>query len=284
MRPTVVVSIHDVAPSTHAASSHWLDIIEAHRLRATLLVVAGPWNGPRADEDPAFGDWLRAAAAGGHEIAAHGWDHRRIEDPEGNWTSSRRVFGNVAARGCEEFWMLGQREARRRLIRTCSVLHAIGVEADGFTPPGWLASREALDAARGLGFRYRTSHRGVHDLRTGATVLAPAFSHRPGTALTAAAAWGVERLARALLLRGGLVRLALHPDDLDTGTTRDATLRLLARARDADVLSVTYRELVGVGGDPYRSERPASPLRPSAGRIPTPLPAPQGAAVVGPRR
>jgi polysaccharide deacetylase family protein (PEP-CTERM system associated) len=68
-----------------ARTTRWiLDQLAARDIRATFFIV-----GQIAEEDPAL---VRAIAEAGHEVASHGWDHRRIlaMDPEGFREDLRR--------------------------------------------------------------------------------------------------------------------------------------------------------------------------------------------------
>ena len=122
MRPSLVVSIHDVAPSTAWASRAWVDELDRRHVPATLLVVPGPWEGPPLRLDRDLVAWLHERRQRGDEIAQHGWTHRAV--------------ASVAARGCAEFWSLDTREAKRRIELGRDVLHRAGLAPIGFTPPG----------------------------------------------------------------------------------------------------------------------------------------------------
>ncbi len=54
----------------------------------------------------------------------------------------------------------------------------------------------------------------------------------------------LETLARRNAARGGLVRLALHPDDLHRPGLREATLRAIDSALTAGARATTYATLV----------------------------------------
>lgn len=263
MTGAILVSIHDVAPSSFTTSRSLLDRVERSGLVATLLVVAGPWNGQRADEDDVFGSWLRGAAQRGHEVALHGWEHRRIDDTDGPCSFGRRAVGTIAARGCDEFWLLGQREARRRLRRSIDVLHRIGVTPTGFTPPGWLASPGTIRAAADVGLHYRTSHLGIHDLRHDRHVYAPALSSRPGSRLTQPAAVLMERLAHKQLHLGATVRLACHPDDLSDPRIDAALSNVLATAQRLGATPRTYQQALARSFVRKRTTRSLSVLHSS---------------------
>jgi predicted deacetylase len=253
--PVAVVSLHDVAPATFEQSRHWLDRVEAHDLRATLLVVPGPWRSPGVASNPAFVAWLRAAHARGHEVSLHGWEHRGV-DMESAITRGRsmtaaaaRRYGQLMARGCGEFHTLGRFEAKRRLRLGLEALGTIGLHPTGFTPPGWLISSDSLVALRQLGFRYTTTQWSVIDLHGGRTLRIPALSQRPASPVADVAATFVRHAVEHRAQRGRAVRVALHPDDLAeqalVTSTERVLLTLSAAARSRRLRVVTYIELVG---------------------------------------
>lgn len=240
MSGTLVVSVHDVAPATEAASRRWVDHLDRLGIRSTLLVVPGPWRGPGLAEREDVAAWLRDRAAAGHEVAQHGWVHAP-PDPGPLW---RRTVDRAVCRGCGEFWSLEEGAARTRLQRGRQVLWSQGLDPVGFTPPGWLASAASLRALRGLGYRYTTSHRGVLDLVTGRRTSSFALSNRPGSAAERAGVEVLRVLTRRAATPGRVVRVALHPDDLDRPGLEDATVAALASAVDAGADAVPYAELV----------------------------------------
>ena len=239
----MVVSVHDVAPGSEAASRRWLDLLDARGITASLLVVPGPWRGHQLSDAPAFGAWLREAEAAGHEIVQHGWEH--CEVPNAGGVLARGV-GRLAARGCAEFWTIDREEAMRRLDAGRAALSSAGLRADGFVAPGWLLGREALLAVRAAGFRYTTTHRAVIDLLTGLRLPAPALSQRPGSPITAVAAELTTQWARRTIRHWRPMRIAAHPADLDDRRARRSVLDACAAARDAGYRTSTYGGLLGV--------------------------------------
>jgi predicted deacetylase len=240
----IVVSVHDVAPGSEAASRRWLELLGARGLRSSLLVVPGPWRGRRLTADDDFSRWLREAAEAGHEIVQHGWEHREVAGP-GHLL--RRGFGRLAARGCAEFWTIDRPEAARRLDAGLAALDAAGLRPDGFVAPGWLLGCDAKAAVRAAGFRYTATHRGVLDLLTGRALAVPALSQRPASAVTAAAAHLTTRWARRAINHQQPLRVAAHPADLADRRTRQAVLGACEAARDAGYRSTTYGGLLGLG-------------------------------------
>ena len=108
-----VVSLHDVSPATAEASRRWLSIIESLGIRASLLVVPGPWRGRDIATSGAFCDWLYQASLRGHEIVQHGWCHAVVR---GDVSQRRRALGDLVGRGCQEFWELDEETARTHLV------------------------------------------------------------------------------------------------------------------------------------------------------------------------
>ncbi|MDO8389128.1 MAG: polysaccharide deacetylase family protein [Actinomycetota bacterium] len=244
MSGKVVISLHDVAPGSEHASRKWLQIVERHGMRASLLVIAGPWRGHSLAGDDRFAEWLRQAQGRGHELVLHGWHHHAVRDALATPSALHRLYGAARARGCAEFHELGVDAARRRIEAGQAVMHHHGFDPRGFTPPGWLASAGTLQALRELGFAYTTTQWSVHDLRSDQRLQLMATSQRPGSRLARPAAAANERLAQRRFAAGRSLRLALHPDDLGTPGLRASTERTLADALVNGIESLTYGELV----------------------------------------
>ncbi|MBS2551037.1 polysaccharide deacetylase family protein [Catenulispora sp. NL8] len=239
-RPQLLVSIHDIAPASAAATERWLADLDARDIPATLLVIPGPWRGSRLSQSPDLVATLHAAAARGHELALHGWAHRA--GPDGApW---RRAAAQLLARGAAEFAALDVAEATARLSAGLAELAALDIEPVGFHPPGWLASPGAFTALRRVGLRYTSSHLFVHDLITERRHTLPALSHRPGGAGELFAARLMRKSASAMARNGHSFRVALHPDDLRQPALRATTLAVIDAALAAGYRAGTYSGLV----------------------------------------
>jgi uncharacterized protein len=240
MRPSLVVSIHDVAPSTAWAARAWVDELERRHVPGTLLVVPGPWEGPPLRVDRDLVAWLHERRERGDEIAQHGWTHRAVPGAPA-W---RRAVASVAARGCAEFWSLDTREAKRRLELGRDVLHRAGFAPIGFTPPGWLASTPTVEVLTELGYRYTTTRSAVLDLDTGDAHRVPALSQRPGGAGEALGRTVVDSWARRIARRGASARLALHPMDLDNPALVESNLAVVDQLLESGAKARTYRDFL----------------------------------------
>jgi len=240
MRPSLVVSIHDVAPSTAWAARAWVDELERRHVPATLLVVPGPWEGPPLRLDRDLVAWLHERHERGDEIAQHGWTHRGVAGAPA-W---RRAVASVTARGCAEFWSLDTREAKRRVELGRHVLHRAGFAPIGFTPPGWLASTPTREVLAELGYQYTTTRSTVLDLATGEIHRVPALSQRPGGAAEALGRSVVDGWARRLARRGASTRLALHPMDLDNPALVESNLAAVEQFLESGAKARTYRDFI----------------------------------------
>ena len=241
--------MHDVAPATVEHSQRWRAALDLRGVPASLLVVPGPWRGQHLSQDPDLVGWLRDRAAAGDDIVQHGWTHRAA--PGGSYW--RQCRGRLVARGAAEFAALSEPEAYRRLVAGREALNRSGLPTVGFTPPGWLHSPGTLRALNRLGFEFTTSHRGIRDLRSGRLYAGPALSHRPGGRGEQLAARILSAAARAGTRRGGTIRIALHPDDLDIPRLRRITLATIDAVLAAGGRPMTYsgalRHLAGPGTD-----------------------------------
>jgi predicted deacetylase len=238
--PRLVVSIHDVSPATAEQTRRWCDDADTLGIPVSLLVIPGPWRGMRLSDAPDYARVLTERARRGDEIVLHGWTHQA--GPEGG--AIRRAVGHAVARGAAEFAALSAAEASPRLSEGTAALEGVGLSADGFTPPGWLASPGSIAALKSHGFRYVTTHWGLRHLHDGRLRRGFALSHRPtggpgervGVALLRSA-------ARRGAARGGLVRIALHPDDLGRPRLRTETLRAIEAVLAAGGQALTYGQL-----------------------------------------
>lgn len=240
MTARMVISVHDVAPASATPTEVWLEALDRRGLPSSLLVIPGRWHGDALAERPSLQAFLRTRQRGGDEIVQHGWRHEAGADACG-W---RAVAARTVARGSGEFAALSGPAALMRLRAGSAVLAAAGLATKAFTAPGWLHSPGTLNALRQFGFTHTTTHTAVVDLVAGRQVRGLAFSHRPGGAGERAAARMLRVGVRAAARTGGLVRVALHPDDISRPGLVGTTLAAIDEAIDLGAEAVTYRELL----------------------------------------
>ncbi|HEU5303381.1 MAG TPA: polysaccharide deacetylase family protein [Gemmatimonadales bacterium] len=221
----LLVSIHDVSPAQAAAVTRLWEVCVERRVIPALLVVPN-WHGEwPLEEHPDFVEWIRRRAAEGAEIVLHGERHDEVGLPRGAG-DHRRAWGKTA--GEAEFLTLDAAAAEARITRGLGRLRKVGLEPVGFVPPAWLAREAAHEAAASAGLHFSEDDHSVRLFPSGRRMASPVLRW---SARTAARAWGsvaVARIRSVVQRRAGVVRIALHPRDLD----HPATARSLTHTLD----------------------------------------------------
>jgi predicted deacetylase len=220
----LAVAIHDVEPATFercALIRDWLDDLGVQR--TTLLVIPAPDLHPFHDRWPGLASWLDERSRAGDAIAQHGFQHRRASARGGSPEA--------------EFVGLDAGETRRAVRAGWRVLRLAGVAPRGFVAPAY-AYTPALRATLASSYEWWATLGRVHRAAGGST-LSPAFG------LDAASAphrLGAPWLARlGAVVAGPLLRLDLHPADLDRPRRIGAAEAVLLRSRSR--VAVTYDDL-----------------------------------------
>ncbi len=239
-----IVSIHDVAPATWEECSHLIGVVEEHGVYASLLVVPGPWRSPSVPDHPGFLDWLRATSDRGHEVVAHGWEHRAVLDVDARPSVARRLTERLLTRGCAEFSALGAVEAEHRARRSIETLTALGFDPVGFVAPGWSLSHEARSVLAGVGFGYTATRLSVVDLVEETSIAIPAVCHRPASPLAMLGARMLIAVVELSCRERRSIRLALHPDDVHDDRLDRASRRALESIAASGLDVVTYAALI----------------------------------------
>jgi len=211
-----LVSVHDVMPDTLERVQRILDLCaRVNPGPIALLVVPGRhWD--RTDIDR-----LRDWQAAGHRLAGHGWLHR-VERFGGLY---HRIHGAFISRRVAEHLAL-DRPAIARLIRRCHAwFESQGLAPpDLYVPPAWaMGAIKPADLAA-LPFPRYEVLTGVRDAATGRLLPVPMLGFEADTPARALAIRLWNRVNRRRAATRGLLRIAIHPDDLE--------LRLAADLRD----------------------------------------------------
>jgi predicted deacetylase len=221
---SLLVSIHDVTPALAPGVERLWWLCTDRRVTPALLVVPN-WHGAwPLDRHPEFVRWLRARAADGAELVLHGERHDEVELPRAVG-DSLRAWGRTAGEG--EFLTLDAVAAGERIARGLACLERLGLRPVGFVPPAWLAREEGHRAAGAAGLGFSEDERMVRLFPSGRKIRSPVVRW---SARSTARAWGSVAVARArwaLQRRAPLLRVALHPQDLDhAATARSLDLNL----------------------------------------------------------
>lgn len=247
----LVVSVHDVAPSTLPDVRWLLARLDELGVSPRVLKVV-----PRASEaddvrrHPDLVALLADEVARGSEVVVHGLSHRL---PPGAVLGGRgvdRLRARWFAGQAAEFLGLDDRAAEAAVLEGRTILREAGFEPLGFCAPGWLARPSLSGILRRCGFRYACWFGSVEDVETGRRLRAPAWGYMGtggfGEALVALEGRFVRWVWRPVVDRlglGGPVRVFLHPQGAPRSRACAATLRALGRLRRA-VRPTTYRDIL----------------------------------------
>jgi hypothetical protein len=208
----LVVSLHDVAPSTQVISDKMISEFMHRGVRnCSLLVVPNYHHKGASMKDRQFVSWLRGLEAQGHEVVIHGYFHQRPRSGRENLGDT--FVTRFYTQGEGEFYDLTYDEAFRRITTARDEFREAGFKPFGFVAPAWLLSDEGEKAARDAKIEYTTRLRTVRDLRSGEDFKARSlvYSVRNNWRRSASLAWNAA-LARCVKMNE-LVRLSVHPPD-----------------------------------------------------------------------
>jgi predicted deacetylase len=235
-RGAIAVALHDVEPATFERCALMRDWLDDHGVdRVTLLVIPAPDLHPFQDRRPELAVWLEERAHCGDAIAQHGFQHRQLRRA----APARRLVARAQGGLDAEFLGLDGDETRRAVLAGRRVLRLAGIQPRGFVAPAYAytsALRETLastfDWWAGLGRLHRANR---------SPTTAPALCLSTSTRVLR---WTSPLLVRAgACCSGPLLRLDLHPADLDNPRGIGAVERVLRGAAGRD--AVTYDDLAG---------------------------------------
>jgi predicted deacetylase len=232
--------VHDVTPAHLPALRRIYGLLDELRITRYALLVVPDWHGEwPLDRHAAFVEDLLARQAAGAEIFLHGYRHDEAGFSR-TLMQRLRVAGRTAASA--EFRIAPLEETARRLDKGLELFSRLGLKPVGFVPPAWLGA-PALDhqlRRRNLGLT--EGFWVISNLLTGRRLFAPALSWSTAKPWRSRLTAGIAG-ARAVLERPrGLLRVAIHPPDLEMPvveqSVRAALWGLTARRQVA-----TYREV-----------------------------------------
>ncbi|MDQ6626685.1 MAG: polysaccharide deacetylase family protein [Verrucomicrobiota bacterium] len=208
-----VVSIHDVAPSTRAASEKIVaDLSRRGIAVSSLLVVPDYHHTGSSMADRSFVQWLRDLESAGHEVVIHGYFHARAR--RAGESLRERLVTRFYTNDEGEFYDLPYDEAYRRVSQAREEFVSAGLVPRGFIAPAWLLGADAQRAVADAEMEYTTRLTNVRNLRNGKDFAARSlvYSVRSAWRRGASLAWNAA-LARAMS-GAELLRLAIHPPDI----------------------------------------------------------------------
>ena len=239
---SLVVSLHDVAPSTQQITSTIISELCRHGVRVcSLLVVPDYHHEGLFAKRPEFVTWLRALGADGYEIVIHGYFHERL--PQTKETLRDKLVTRFYTRNEGEFYDLSYEEALGRITTARDQFRALGLKPRGFIAPAWLLGNEGERAIRDAQMEYTTRLRSVCDLRSGNVFPARALVY------SARNQWrrGLSRTWNAAMFRllksKPLLRISIHPPDYSQPAIWKQILGFIEATRNVRT-ATTYQDWI----------------------------------------
>lgn len=240
----LVVSLHDVHEGSLPKIEQqlrWCSRLGVGRV--TLLAVPNFHGRGVLKPKAPCADFLCQAQDLGHEVALHGFYHSSDYALTGIDSHSRQGFHERFYTSNEaEFFRLDSNEASQLLERGMSVLRACGLEPQGFVAPAWLLSTRARQAVFEAGFRWTCTVDSVL-VRHGVVVQSRSlcWSVRARWRRVVSVAW--NELLFALCRCRDVVRVSLHPLDLEHRTINAQIAQVLSAALEGGYTPVTYSDV-----------------------------------------
>ena len=238
----LIVSIHDVSPHTRPAVERILAEFEALGVcEFSLLVVADHHRRGHIFDDPEFCRWLQRRVARGDEAVIHGYFHHRDQRP--GESLREKVTTRFYTKGEGEFFDIPGANALRIVSDARAEFRKLGLAPRGFIAPAWLLSEGGELALRTLEFDYTTRLGTVEDFACNR------IYHSQSLVWSVRSAWRrwMSRCWNAILFRrlqnNGLMRIGIHPPDIEHSAVWRQILQLTRRAL-ADRTPVSYQRWI----------------------------------------
>ena len=241
----LIVSLHDAHPGTLPAIAEQITFLADYGIaKSSILVVPEFHHGGSLKYDVAFCAAATGWQAAGHELVLHGYFHDRRESPPERLSSLfwTRLYTNREA----EFFDLPLDVARERLERGRALFDSLGWKARGFVAPAWLMAEGLTGILAEVGFAYTTRLREIIPLGPGVPtpIESPSlcYSTRAGWRRVASGAWNKRLYDK--LRETGLIRLSLHPRDLEFPLVRRQVDQILRASLKRGFQPTTYGDHV----------------------------------------
>lgn len=233
-----LLAIHDVWPGNFQLVAGYLARLRSLGARRFALLAVPAYHGaPAMDGNREFIDWMREESQRGTELFLHGWHH--LMDPGLSRSAWGRFVNRRLVEREAEFCGLPRAERTRIFGEGLEVWRRTDLPLAGFVAPTWHGSppREDMLAA-GIPL-WETRFR-LHHLASGRSASVPplAWGQNPGTGkvtLMGGEAW------LSVLRRIPLIKVALHPGDLEAGSGAEGVLAGLFPAGE----NVGYADVFG---------------------------------------
>jgi predicted deacetylase len=214
MSRVLCIAIHDVAPPTWSRCEVLFDLLGTLGAPpTTLLVVPDYHRCGGVESDPAFVQAIDARVTRGDEIALHGYYH--LDDGPAPHSAFEWLQRRVLTASEGEFAALTECEAELRIGAGLRMFDRLKWHVAGFVAPAWLLGAGARAALARTPIRYTSTHTHLETTADGRRIAAPVISASARSAWRCRTSRHWLRVARAMTRNTPLLRIALHPADID---------------------------------------------------------------------
>lgn len=226
-KPALLLVLHDVAPCNWQAYQAFVAAVDAlGQIPVTWLVVPDFHKRHPLDSDQHLLDLLHQRLTRGDELVLHGYYHcddapapRRAHD-----YFMRRLYTHEG-----EFYALSQQQALARLDAGIEVFRRHGWPLYGFVAPAWLMSAGTRQALAQRPLHYTSDLRGIYRLPGFERLAAPGLVWSARSPLRRGVSWLVSRCQERQWQQAPVIRLGLHPVDMQHALSRRYWLAVLQR-------------------------------------------------------
>lgn len=228
----VLVSLHDVTPAHLPRLERAERVLRRAGVTTAAYLLVPNYHGrhPIAGNEE-FQGWCRQSRAFEVEWVLHGYRH--LDDApaggQGLLIAARRRWLTA---GEGEFLCLDEGEQAARLSRGVAALAFLPRRPRAFVAPAWLYNDALPHVLRAAGFRITEDHRRVHDLVGGVAHACPVITWATRTWMRRIGSRAAAPLGLRAFGHSPVVRIALHPFDMDHPATVASIERTLAYALD----------------------------------------------------
>lgn len=236
----LIVSFHDVTPLTYKAYAVFAESLAALGILSLTWLVVPLWHGRvlLRPQSPCA-HWLRTRQANGDDMVLHGLTHRRAGRPLRE--SFRHFFiRRVYTAKESEFLDLREDMVRRKIHLAKAILDKAGIRPVGFVAPGWIFPPGRREVLKEMGFRLTESYGRIYGVQTNRNVTAPVITASSRTLWRTLLSRAVVPALGRLYGDAAVVRVAIHPADLEDPAMRRLWLGFiekLLRRREPRTLS-----------------------------------------------
>ncbi|NJK92923.1 MAG: DUF2334 domain-containing protein [Blastochloris sp.] len=234
----LIVSLHDFHPGSRLAVMDQVAELEKWGVaRTSILVIPHYHHGRRTCDDGDAVAWLNEREQAGDDLVLHGYYHDRSGNKGGSYFLTRLYTANEA-----ECLDLSDGELRHRIELGRRLWEEQEWALPGFIAPGWLLPERQDKVLRQLGFEYTTRLGSFSQLQKGwrRESQSLCYSTRAAWRRSLSAFWNPALFSR--LKKKDLIRLSLHPNDLNWPELKLQIQELVEMALAEGFQPITYRD------------------------------------------